>query len=336
MSAPRRFFSAVMGLSVFLIMAACCLVPLDVALARMGDEPLSYWNNTPAKQRIIAFVDEVTDPLSDSYVAEEMRLAAFDLDGTLFCEKPLYLQVLVAAEGLYDLAEKDPTLREEYPYNGAWKRDMEFISDSKNFLEMNLTAFAGMTQEEYQAYVRDFLRRDHPKYGVPYDQLFYSPMEELLRFLRDNGFQIYLVSGSPQEFIRSFSVEILDVQPERVIGDTISIDFEIRDGEVAYVRKHDYVKPEVLKAGKPVNIRLRTGRSPILAFGNSSDDIQMLESAGAGGLPSLALTLRHDDAEREYAYDKGAEKMIEVASENGWVIVSMKEDFKTVFENIDD
>ena len=332
----RHFSGAVMVLSICIVVMTCFMAPSRGFAAEMGEGPLSSWNDTPAKQQIVAFVAQVTDPLSDSYVPEETRIAAFDLDGTLFCEKPLYLQVLIAAEGLYDLAEKDPTLREEYPYSGAWKRNMDFISDSKNFLEMNLTAFAGMTQEEYQAYVRDFLSQDHPRYGVPYDQLFYSPMEELLNFLRANDFQIYIVSGSPQEFIRSFSVDILDVEPERVIGDTISIDFEIRDGEVVYIRKHDYVKPEVLKAGKPENIRIRTGRSPILAFGNSSDDIEMLESAGGGGLPSLALTLHHDDAEREYAYDKGAEKILTVAKEKGWVIVSMKKDFKTMFNDIAD
>jgi len=298
-----------------------------------GDDPLSSWNDNETKQRIIDFVKDVTDPEGELYVPAEERIAAFDLDGTLFCEKPLYLQVLIAAEGLYDLAEKDPALREEYPYNGAWKRDMDFISDSKNFLEMNLTAFAGMTQEEYQQYVRDFLSQDHPRFGVPYDELFYSPMEELLEFLAANDFQIYLVSGSPQEFIRSFSEELLDVEPQMVIGDVISIKFEIRDGEVVFVREHDYVKPETLKDGKPVNIRLRVGRNAILAFGNSNDDIQMLEAAGAGGLPALSLTLYHDDGQREYAYDKGADKVLEKAKENGWVIVSMKKDFKTIFGN---
>jgi len=297
----------------------------------MENDPLPLWNNTAVKERIIEFVADVTDPTGPMYVPEEKRIAAFDLDGTLFCEKPLYLQVLIAAEGLYDLAEKDPTLRDEYPYNGAWKRDMDFISDSKNFLEMNLTAFAGMTQEEYQKYVRDFLSLGHPRFGVPYDELFYTPMEELLLFLEENDFQIYLVSGSPQEFIRSFSEELLGVEPQMVIGDAISIKFEIRDGQVVFVREHDYVKPETLKDGKPINIRLKTGRSAILSFGNSNDDIQMLEASGAGGLPSLSLTLYHDDGEREYAYDKGADKILAMAQERGWVVVSMKNDFKEVF-----
>lgn len=294
--------------------------------------PLESWNETPNKDKIINFVESVSDPQSPSFVPEEERIATFDLDGTIFCEKPLYLQVLIAAERLHDLAEKNPILRDVEPYASAWERNRDFISDPKNFLEMNLTAFEGATEEEYKKYTEDFLTvNKNPDFNAPYIELFYIPMLELLEFLRDNGFQIFIVSGSPQEFIRVFSENKLDVSLDRVIGDTIRVEFHVEDGRAVFVRKHEVVEPEVLREGKPENIRMRVGRVPILAFGNSNDDIAMLECAGASGLPSLSLTLHHDDAEREYAYDKGADRVLETAKERGWVVVSMKGDFKTIF-----
>jgi len=322
-------------------MSVCLLVSMPVGASAQSEgyaesDPLPSWNETPAKKRILDFIASVSDPASLSFVPEEERIAAFDLDGTLFCEKPLYLQVLIAAERLYDLAEKDPDLRDIQPYKGAWNRNWDYISDSKNFLRMNLIAFEGATQEEYKEYCLKFLNGNHPVYGVPYVRLFYVPMEELLELLRASGFQLYLVSGSPQEFIRSFSEETLDIGLEKVIGDTISVKFEIREGNnIVFVRKDAVVEPEVLREGKPENIRMRIGRSAILAFGNSYDDIAMLESAGAGGLPHLSLTLHHDDKKREYAYDKGAQKVLKTAKQRNWVIVSMKNDFKTIFSALE-
>ncbi|MGB2705590.1 MAG: HAD family hydrolase [Candidatus Omnitrophota bacterium] len=308
--------------------AIVCL-SISVCLAA----PLESWNETPNKERIINFVSSVSDPASPSYVPEKERIAAFDLDGTIFCEKPLYLQVLIAAERLHDLAEKNPLLQSVEPYASAWERDWDYISDPKNFLEMNLTAFEGATEEEYKKYVENFLNtKKNPDFKVPYIELFYIPMLELLEFLKANDFQVYIVSGSPQEFIRSFSEAKLDTPLEKVIGDTISVAFQVQDSRAVFVRKHAVVEPEVLREGKPENIRMRVGRVPILAFGNSNDDIAMLESAAAGGLPSLSLTLYHDDSKREYAYDKGADKVLKTAKERGWVIVSMKEDFKTIFK----
>ncbi|MFH1305717.1 MAG: HAD family hydrolase [Candidatus Omnitrophota bacterium] len=299
-----------------------------------GKGPLPSWNETPVKQQIIDFANEVSDPSGPLYVPEKERIAVFDLDGTLFCEKPLYLQVLIAAERLYELADANPELRGQQPYKGCWERDWDYISDSKNFLEMNLTAFEGMLQEEYMEYSLRFLRRDHPVFGVPYIALLYAPMMELLDFLEEKGFRIYLVSGSPQAFIRSFSEEALGIGRERVIGDTIKIAFEVRDGKVVFVREHAVVEPEVLREGKPENIRMRLGRSAILACGNSNDDVRMLESAGAGGAsrPHLSILVHHDDAEREYAYDKGADKALKTAQEAGWLTVSMKNDFKEIFK----
>jgi len=322
-------------------MSVCLLVSMPVGASAQSEgyaesDPLPSWNETPAKKRILDFIASVSDPASLSFVPEEERIAAFDLDGTLFCEKPLYLQVLIAAERLYDLAEQDPDLRDIQPYKGAWNRNWDYISDSKNFLRMNLIAFEGATQEEYKEYCLKFLNGNHPVYGVPYVRLFYVPMEELLELLRASGFQLYLVSGSPQEFIRSFSEETLDIGLEKVIGDTISVKFEIREGNnIVFVRKDAVVEPEVLREGKPENIRMRIGRSAILTFGNSNDDIAMLESAGAGGLPHLSLTLHHDDKKREYAYDKGAQKVLKTAKQRNWVIVSMKNDFKTIFSALE-
>jgi len=314
---------------------ACVIICISVCVFAFGKpsaEVLPSWNETSNRQRIIDFVNLVTDEASPSYVPKEERIAVFDLDGTLFCEKPLYLQVLIAAERLYDQAEKNPVLRDIEPYKGAWKRDWGYISDHTNFLEMNLTAFEGDTEEEYKKYVEDYLTgRKNPDFKVPYIDLFYVPMLELLDFLRSRDFELYIVSGSPQEFIRVFSKEKINVPLEKVIGDTISVAFEVREKRAVYIRKHAVVEPEVLREGKPENIRMRLGRAPIFAFGNSNDDIAMLEAAFASGLPNLSLTLYHDDGEREYAYGKGAEKVLKAAGERGWAIVSMKKDFKVIF-----
>ncbi len=314
------------------LLCTLLLVPASPGAAQNPADPLFTWNETGNKQRIISFVNSISEPTEKSYVPPEKRIAVFDLDGTIFCDNPLYLQVLIAAERLYDLAGADPELREKAPYKGAWERDWDYISDPANFLEMNLTAFEGSTEEEYKEYVEDFLtKRRNPNFKVPYIELFYVPMLELLEFLRANGFQIYIVSGSPQEFIRSFSEEKLNTPLEKVIGDTISVAFEVHDNKAFYIRKHAVVEPEVLREGKPENVRMRTGREPILAFGNSNDDIAMLASAAASGGTYLSLTLHHDDREREYAYDKGAEKVLAEAKKRGWIAVSMKKDFKTVF-----
>lgn len=296
-------------------------------------DPLPSWNDNINKERIISFVNDASNPSGLLFVPEKERIAAFDLDGTIFCEKPLYLQVQIAAERIYDLAEADPALREKEPYMSCWNRDLNYISDSANFLNMNLLAFEGQAEEEYKDYAMKFLtQKKNPDYNVPYIELFYEPMLELLKFLRDKKFKIFIVSGSPQEFIRAFSEDELDVEFDRVIGDTISVTFESSDSQVVFIRKPEVVLPEVLREGKAENIRMRVGRKPILAFGNSNDDIAMLEYASSGALPYLSLTLHHDDAEREYAYDKGADKVLQDARENDWAIVSMKEDFKTIFQ----
>ncbi len=321
-----RWFPAIV------LIALCAIVPISHAA---GKGPLPSWNETPAKQKIIDFANKVSDPSGPLYVSEKERIAVFDLDGTLFCEKPLYLQVLIAAERLYELANANPKLRGRQPYKGCWERDWDYISNSKNFLEMNLTAFEGMVQEEYMEYTLRFLRRGHPVFGVPYITLIYVPMLEVLDFLEEKGFRIYLVSGSPQAFIRSFSEEELGVGRERVIGDTIKVAFEEKGGKVVFVREHAVVEPEVLREGKPENIRMRLGRSAILACGNSNDDVKMLESAGAGrpdARPRLSILVHHDDAEREYAYDKGADIALKTAQEAGWLTVSMKNDFKEIFK----
>jgi len=296
-------------------------------------DPMPSWNETANKAKIMNFVTNASNTTSRTFVPVKDRIAVFDLDGTLFCEKPLYLQVLIAAEKLYDLANENPLLRGREPYKSCWERNMDYISDSKNFIEMNLRAFKGATEEEYKAYVIKFLTtKKQPRYNVPYIDLFYAPMMELLVFLSDNKFTLFIVSDSPQEFIRSFSEESIKIPRDRVIGTAIAIEFKIRKGKAVFIRENDIIKPRVLKEGKAISTRLRIGRNPILGGGNSNDDIEMLKLAADSGRPSLALTVHHDDAKREYAYDKGADEVLKVAAQKEWVIVSMAKDFKTIFK----
>jgi len=315
-----------------LIVVSFCLLISMGALAQDASLPLSSWNDTATKQKIVTFVESVSNASSPLCVPEEDRIAVFDLDGTLFCEKPMYLQVMIAAQGLKDLAEANPDLRGRQPYKAAFEDDIEYLYDHDHFVEMNLKAFEGKTEEEYQAYCLNFLKQNQPRFKVPYLDLFYVPMLELLEYLRSKDFIIYIVSGSPQEFIRSFSKDAINIEPRYIIGETISIDFRIADNKAIFERIPVLVEPDVLREGKPINIRLRVGQGPILAFGNSSDDMKMLEYATVSEHPSLSLTLHHDDAAREYAYDKGAEKILETARNNDWIIVSMKDDFARIFE----
>lgn len=327
----RKKSTGIIGCLAAVFMIISLLTAGAVCAQTENTDPLSLWNPGAPKKAIIDFVASVSDPASSEFVPEEERIAVFDLDGTLFCEKPLYLQVLIAAEKLHDLAEKTPEYRDKQPYQGAWQRDWDFISNSGNFLQMNLKAFKGETEEEYKEYALKFLDRNHPRFKVPYLDLFYMPMLQLVKYLDAKGFQVWIVSGSPQEFIRAFSEEKLGVPRDKVIGDVIRVAFREEKGNVTFLREDVIVPPEALREGKPENIRMRIGRNAILAFGNSNDDIAMLSAAGAGGEPHLSLTLHHDDAVREYAYDKGAEKILVIAPKKGWKTVSMKNDFKQVF-----
>jgi phosphoserine phosphatase len=312
---------------------------LVTGVARAGSvDPLPSWNDTAARRAIISFVRDVTTPNSPRFVPEAERIAVFDHDGTLWAEQPMYVQLAFALDRVKALAPQHPEWKTTPPFSAVLSGDLKALAAAgeKGLLDLLVATHAGMTTDEFAATVSDWLAKArHPRFGRPYTETVYQPMLELLAYLRANGFKTYLVSGGGVEMIRSFSERVYGVPPEQVVGSTIATEYRVKEGVPAIVRlpKVDFVDD---KAGKAVGIQKFIGRRPILAFGNSDGDFQMLEWTTAGSGPRLGLILRHDDAEREYAYDRKSpfgrlDKALDEAPGKGWRIVSMKDDWKSVF-----
>ncbi|MCB1498359.1 MAG: haloacid dehalogenase-like hydrolase [Bauldia sp.] len=321
-----------MRLASFAFLACLAATP---ALA----DPLPSWNAGDTKSAIIEFVEAVTTPGSETYVDPAERIATFDNDGNLWAEQPFYFQLQYALDTVKQMAAEDPSLAEKSPaLKAAAEGDLEGVlaGGEKGLLEIIATSHAGMTTDQFKQSVADWLAATkHPKTGQRYDQMIYQPMLELLAYLRENGFKTYIVSGGGIDFIRVFSDDAYGIPPEQVVGSSIKAEYKVIDGEAVTVKL-----PELFfyddKEGKPVAINHHIGRRPIIASGNSDGDLQMLEYATMGGGPGLAILLHHTDADREWAYDRDSkighlDKALDEAAEEGWVVVDMKQDWRTVF-----
>jgi len=296
-------------------------------------DPLPSWNEGAAKQAILDFVERVTDRGGADYIAPEDRVATFDNDGTLWAEKPTYFQVAFLAERLRALAVDHPEWQDTQPYQAVLEQDAEYLSTigMDEVLELVAATHAGISQVEFEAGARAFLdTARHPRFEARFTEMVYQPMLELLDYLRANGFKPFIVSGGGIDFIRQFSEAVYGIPREDVIGSSLKYEFRETDsgGDI-------YRLPELGsfddKEAKPANIQLHIGRRPILAFGNSDGDIQMLQYATDGSGARLGLLLHHDDAEREYDYDHGTERALDMASQRGWTVVSVRDDFRRVF-----
>jgi phosphoglycolate phosphatase-like HAD superfamily hydrolase len=301
-------------------------------------QTLPSWNDGNAKARIVAFVQAVTEKGGMQFVPPAERIAVFDNDGTLWAEQPLYFQFLFGLDRIKALAPQHPEWKDKEPYASVLKGDMKgaLAGGEHGLLEMLAIAHSGMTTGEFEKIVRDwFATARHPRFKQPYNRLVYQPMVELLRYLRANGFKTYIVSGGGVEFMRVFAQQAYGIPPEQVIGSSGKQKFELREGQAVLVKLPavDFVDD---KEGKPINIQKIIGRRPIAAFGNSDGDLQMLQFAATGDGARLALIVRHDDAEREYAYDRQSsvgrlDKGLDEAQAKKWIVVSMKSDWKKVF-----
>jgi haloacid dehalogenase-like hydrolase len=317
-------------------LSIAALAAAGTALAQ--SDPLPSWNEGPAKARIVGFVQAVTDKGSKDYVAPADRIAVFDNDGTLWSEQPAYFQLLFAIDRVKALAPKHPEWKTKQPFKAAIEGDMKALAASgeKGLLELVMATHAGNTPEEFQAIVRGWLATArHPKFNRPYTELVFQPMLELLDYLRANGFKTYIVSGGGIEFVRAWSQGVYGIPPEQVIGSSVKTKYEVRNGQPVIVRL-----PEINfiddKAGKPVGINQHIGRQPIAAFGNSDGDFQMLEWVTSAPGARLGLLVHHDDAEREYAYDRQShigklDRGLDEGPKRGWTIVSMKRDWKRIY-----
>ena len=282
----------------------------------------------------------VTDPDQATFVPVEDRIATFDNDGCCWNEKPAYIQLFFSLARLKQMATDDPTLRDKPHFRAAYEGDMDYFAqldphaggNVQDLLQVVFDSHAGMPQAEFKAMVVEFMTTArHPRFDVLFKQMVYQPMVELIHYLRDHDFKVFICSGGGMTFMRSVAEEIYGIPRERVIGSNISFETEMTDDGPVVMRKPGIIEPIDDGPGKPINIELHIGRKPILAAGNSDGDMHMLWLAQTGSYPSLSLLVHHDDAEREYAYDIGSEKTLEMAPERGWSVVSMKNDWKTVF-----
>jgi phosphoserine phosphatase len=302
--------------------------------------PLSTWYETSTRRAILDFVAIVTDKGSEYYVPPADRIATFDNDGTLWCEEPAYIQFLFAIERLKALAEADPALLEQPAYKAAADGDLAYFdslypADVPALLQIVFDTHGGMTQAEFEDHALAFLNSGiHPRFGVPFKQLTYRPMVELVHFLHENGFEVFIASAGGMSFVRTVSEEVYGIPRERVIGSNISFETRMIDGQPVLFRKPGLIEPVDDGPGKPVNIELHIGRKPILACGNANGDIEMLWYSETGAARTLQLVLHHDDAEREYAYEGvAADRIFPLARQRGWTVISMKNDWREVFSS---
>jgi hypothetical protein len=301
-------------------------------------DPLPSWNDTAPKQAILAFVERVTKPGAPDFVSVPERIAVFDNDGTLWCEQPLYVQLQFAIDRIKTMAPDHPEWKRKQPFKKlfAANPDESVPVTEEELMQVVMASHAGMTTGEFDQIVRDWLATArHPKTGRPYTEMVYQPMLELLGYLRANGFKTYIASGGGVEFMRVFAEQVYGVPPEQVIGSSIKTKYEVRDGVPVLLRlpELDFIDD---KSGKPVGIQQHIGRRPIFAAGNSDGDLEMLEWTTSGPGARFGLLVHHDDAAREYAYDRQShigklDRGLEEAPKRGWTVVSMKRDWNRVF-----
>jgi len=306
---------------------------------------LDSWRNGPTKSAITDFVAGVTKEGGPDYVESAARVAVFDNDGTLWTEKPLVIQLDFTIRRFREMAEEDPALRTQQPYQAAYDGDMQWLSeavvkhyhgddsDMKLLMVAVPKAFEAVTVEDYDRRVKKFFgEADNSGLKRPYRDCGYQPMVEMLRYLEVHGFATYIASGGDRDFMRPVAEDMYGIPPERIIGSALGLTYSSEGGEsvLLYKGAMDFFDdgPE-----KPIRIWSRIGRRPILAFGNSNGDVPMLAFTGTPTTQALRRLLLQDDAEREFDYTAGAEQALETASQENWTVVSMRNDWNTVFTN---
>ena len=316
---------------------------LAIAIASItttyAQDQLPSWNDGATKKSITDFIAKVTKEGSADFVPPAERIATFDNDGTLWCEQPLYFQLLFALDRVKALAPQHPEWKTKEPFASLLRGDVKgaLAGGEHAMLEIIIVTHAGMTTAEFEKIVADWIETaKHPKFKRPYTECVYQPMIELLAYLRANGFKTFIVSGGGIEFMRPWTEKVYGIPPEQVVGSSIKTKYETRDSKPVLVRlpEMNFIDD---KTGKPVGINSHIGRRPIAAFGNSTGDQQMLEWTQAGSGVRLMMLVHHDDAAREFAY--GAESKIGTfsdalmveAKKNDWTVISMKDDWKTIF-----
>jgi phosphoglycolate phosphatase-like HAD superfamily hydrolase len=320
------------------LLASAASLPLASRLALAQGDVLASWSEGQSKKSILDFVSAVTQEGSPDFVPAPERIATFDNDGTLWCEQPMYVQLAFALDRVRALSGEHPEWKHKQPFQAALDRDMASLAKAgeKGLVELVMATHAGMTTTEFEKIASDWIKTArHPKFDRPYTDLVYQPMLELLAYLRANGFKTFIVSGGGIEFMRPWTERVYGIPPEQVVGSSIKTEFRVDKGKPGLIRLPaiDLVDDG---PGKPVGINSHIGRRPIAAFGNSDGDFQMLQWTALSPGRRFGLIVHHTDAGREYAYDRKSpfgklDKALDAAPTNGWVVVSMKEDWNRVF-----
>jgi phosphoglycolate phosphatase-like HAD superfamily hydrolase len=301
-------------------------------------DPLPSWNDTATKDAIIEFVEGVTTPGSATFLPEADRIAVFDNDGTLWAEQPMYFQLFYALDALRAKAAADPSILSSPVLKAAADGDLKTVlgGGKAALAEVVMASHAEVTAEAFQASVATWAATAvHPDTGLRFADMTYQPMTELLRYLRDEGFSTWIVTGGGSHFVRALSQDAYGIPPDQVVGSVGDSEYRVIDG-VGQIWKLPDIAFIDDKGGKPVGIDRSIGRRPILAFGNSDGDFEMLEYATTGPGPSLGLILHHTDATREWAYDREShigklERGLDEAASRDWIIVDMSADWSRIY-----
>jgi haloacid dehalogenase-like hydrolase len=319
--------------------------PISAQAQTATGDPLASWNDGPAKQAIIAFVKETTDPASSKFVPPEARIATFDQDGTLWVEHPMYSQLAYCLDRVPVEVKEKPELAEVEPFKTVMSGNREAMAKFTldDLEKIVAVTVSGMSVEEFASEAKKWLgTARHSRWDRPYTDLTYLPMQDVLKYLRASGYRTYIVTGGGQDFVRVYSEKVYGIPPEQVVGSAGGTTYSYgKDGQPLLTKEPNLLLNDN-NAGKPEGIHLMIGRRPYAAFGNSTGDRQMLEYTKAGDGSRLAMLVLHDDAEREYAYGPAqglpdtkvgdfTQALYDEAKNDGWTVISMKKDWRRIF-----
>lgn len=301
-------------------------------------DDLPSWNDGEMKTAITTYVEDVTNSESPNFIPVEDRIATFDNDGTLWSEQPMYFQLFFAIDRIKEMAADHPEWKDQQPYKAVLENDKAALMKTgmKGIGELVMTTHAGMTTDEFDAVVKDWVATaKHPTKEKSYNELVFQPMLELLQYLRDNQFKTYIVSGGGVDFMRAFVTNVYGIPAEQIIGSRIKTEYDYNNGnpEIKRLPAIDFVDD---KYGKPLNIQKIIGKKPVFAAGNSDGDLEMLQWTDASKYESFQLYIHHTDSVREWAYDRdshigGFDKGWDEATGKDWNIVDMKNDWKLIY-----
>lgn len=314
------------------------LLLLSMPTYSLAIDPLPSWNEGRVKKGLIDFVASVTDKESDQFVPLSKRIAVFDNDGTLWCEKPLYPQFIFASNRYKQIAKKDSGRETEPVFRYALKDNYVSLAKtgSKGIQQLVGKTHFGMSSDQFESIVMEWMHNaEHPRFRKPYNECIYQPMKEVLAYLRDNGFKTFIVSGGGRDFMRPWADLTYGIKPYQIVGSSCKLEFSNKDNKAKILRSS---KIEFLNDGKekPVGIQKYIGIRPIAAFGNSDGDLQMLQFTSANKRKSFCAIVHHTDSKREYAYDRESSvgklsKALDQSRDNNWFVIDMKRDWNKVF-----